>query len=115
VDGTVLSRQGDTLLLAVPSPLASQGSSTQRFYQRLDVPISQLIEVQRRELNRTKTYAVAAVAVVGAGALALWAFTSPSIFGNQSTPPVINNALLPAGLVPRPAWQLPLGRLRLGP
>jgi hypothetical protein len=115
VDGRVISLERDTILLRVRSPLTAPANPDQQLYQRLDVPVSQLIEVQQRHLNRTKTYASVAVAAAGAGALAIWVFTASNLFGSQSTPLVINNAVAPAGLLPHQGVRLPLGRLRLGP
>ncbi len=115
VTGTVSSVNGDTILLTVRVSTASQASVAQQLYQRLDVPISQLIEVEQRHLNRTKTYACVAVVAAGAGALAVWAFTSPSVFGSQSTPPVTNNSLAPGRPLSRAVLRLPIGHLRPGP
>ena len=125
VDGRVISLARDTILLTVRSPLTTQATPAQQLYQRLDVPVSQLIEVQQRRLNRPKTYACVALAAAGAGALAVWAFTSSTLLGSQTAPPVINNGVASPRLLPREGregwegWErrdglrLPLGHLRL--
>jgi hypothetical protein len=113
VQGRIVSLLRDTVLLAVRVPAAAQADVTQQLYQRLDIPVSQLIEVQQRQLNRTKTYVSVALAAAGAGALALWAFTSSTLLGSQSTPPVINNSIAPPPLFSPPYMRLPLGRLPL--
>lgn len=115
VDGTVISADRDTLLLAVRSFMPSTASVAQQVYQRLDIPVSQLIEVEQRRLDRTKTYACVGVAAAGVGALAVWALTSSNILGSQSTPPVVNNRIVPAGPGRPTGVRLPLWRLPLGP
>ena len=123
VDGRVISLARDTILLAVRSPMTAHASAEQQLYQRLDVPVSQLIEVRLRRLNRSKTYACVTLAAVGAGALAVWAFTSSTLLGSQTTPPVTNNGVASPRLLPREGregWhgqegqRLPQGNHRLG-
>ncbi len=108
VEGTFVHLQGDTLLLTVPSPTAPEARTVQRLYQRLDLPVSQVIEVQQRSFNRGKTFACIAGAVAAGAGVAVWAFSGVLGGTGQDTPPVVNNRPL--------GWALlvPLGRLRLG-
>jgi hypothetical protein len=108
VEGTFVSLRQDTILLTVATPTAPESRTIQLLYQRLDIPVSQVIEVQERTLDRGRTYACVAAGVAGAAGVAVWAFTG--VFGGSTgeTPPPVDNRLVPAPLL------LPLGHLRLG-
>lgn len=108
VVGTVVHLQRDTLLLTVATPTAPEARTVQRLYQRLDVPVSQVIEVEQRSLSRSKTFATIGVAVAGGAGLAVWAFSGVLGGTGEGKPPVTDNRL--AG----PQLLFPLGHLRLG-
>ena len=102
VDGTVVQLQDSVLLLTVPSPMPADGPTGPQLYQRLDLPLSQIVEVRRRHLNALKTYGLIAAGLVGTGILAVEAFSSLGS-GSGGTKGGINNRLV-----------LPRGHLRLG-
>ncbi len=104
VQGTVVQVQDGAVLLTVPAPMPPEGATGQQLYQRLDVPTSQVVEVQRRRLNPLKTYGLVAAAVVGAGLLAAEAFAGVGSGSGSGTKGGANNRLA-----------LPLSRLWLGP
>ncbi len=112
LSGTVVSVDRDTVLLTVATPTAPESRTIQLLYQRVEVPVSQVIEVQQRSFSRGKTYAcVAGVAAVGA-AVTVAAFTGflGASGGDVQPPPAENH--LAAPVPPRVVrlLQLPLGR-----
>jgi hypothetical protein len=72
VEGTFVSLRQDTILLTVATPTAPESRTIQLLYQRLDIPVSQVIEVQERTLDRGRTYACVAAGVAGAAGVAVW-------------------------------------------
>jgi hypothetical protein len=76
VEGKVVNVERGTMLLDVPGQTTVQGGAVERLYQRLDVPVSQVVEVEQRRLSRVKTFGFIAAAAVGAGGLAAWAFSA---------------------------------------
>jgi hypothetical protein len=108
VEGTFVSLRQDTVLLTVVTPTAPEARTIQRLYQRLDLPASQILEIQQRTFSRGKTYSCVAVGAAAAAGVVVWAFTG--VFGGSTgeRPPPIDNRLVPGGIL------LPLGRLTLG-
>jgi len=66
--GTLVDRQGARLLLSVRTAIGSRELGSQPLYQRVGVTPQDVLRVDVRRLNRTKTAAFA-LAVAGAGAL----------------------------------------------
>jgi hypothetical protein len=109
VSGTVVSVARDTLMLSVATPVAPESRTIQVLHQQLDLPVSQVIEVQQRRFSRGKTYACVAGAVAAGAGLAVWGFSGfLGSRGGETTPPPVENQLVPGRLL------LPLGHLRLG-
>jgi hypothetical protein len=75
VEGKVIELDSDALLLTVPAQTAVEGSSLRRFYQRIDVPRSAVIEIEARRLNATKTFLAAGGAALAGTAVVIAAFT----------------------------------------
>ncbi len=74
VEGKVATVQPDVLLLTVPARTAPEGGTVRRFYQRLDLPMADVVEVEHRSLNRGKTIAVVGGATIAATAILLYQF-----------------------------------------
>lgn len=108
VSGQVVWLQQDTLLITVATPTAPEARTIQRLYQRLDVPLSQVIEVRQRTFSRGRTYACVGTAVAAVVGVTVAAFSG--VFGGTTDvePPPVDNRLVPAPLL------IPVGRLRLG-
>lgn len=109
LSGTVVSVERDTMLLTVATPTAPEARSIQVLYQRLDLPVSQVVVVQQRIFSRGKTYACVA-GLLAAGAVATVGAFSGFLGskGGEATPPPVENRLVPARLL------VPLGRVLLG-
>jgi hypothetical protein len=75
VEGKVIELDADALLLTVPAQTAIEGSSLRRFYQRVDVPRSAVLEIEARRLNTTKTFLAAGGAALAGAAVVIAAFT----------------------------------------
>ena len=108
VHGTVVTLQQDAILLTVVTPTAPEARTIQRLYQRLDIPLSQVTEVQQRSLNRGRTYAAVAVGAAAGAVLTVWAFSGILGGSGQGNPPPVDNRLV------APQLLLPLGRIPLG-
>lgn len=112
LSGTVVSVDRDTMLLTVATPTAPESRTIQLLYQRIDVPVSQVIEVQQRNFSRGKTYACVAGLVAAGAAVTVAAFTGfLGERGGEANPPPVENRLV-APLPPRliRLLRLPLGR-----
>ena len=103
VEGTVVQLQDSVVLLQVPAPMPADGTAGPQLYQRLDVPVAQVLQVQRRRLNPVKTYGLIALGLAAGGILAARAFGAIGA-GSGTGKGGINNRLV-----------VPLGHLRLGP
>ncbi len=64
--GTIISETPEAFLLQVP---VATGQSGERLNQRITVPMSQLLEIEVRNLDRLKTVGVVAAATIAAGFL----------------------------------------------
>ena len=72
VDGSLVERNGDTMVLEVATTSAvGVGSAAQTLHQRVALAPSDVTEVETRTLNRTRTSAVVGAIVVAAAALAV--------------------------------------------
>lgn len=69
--GTVIEANAESMLVEVPIPAqAGLGSTSQTLHQRVSVARGDLVELEGRKLNRTRTaLIVGAAAVVTAGAI----------------------------------------------
>jgi hypothetical protein len=60
LDGTLVDVRPDTMIVQVPTVLqATVGSSRETLHQRLSIPRSDLLELETRKLDRTRTGIVA--------------------------------------------------------
>lgn len=103
VDGTVARVGSDTLLLTVPGQTAVFGGTVERFYQSVELPLSEVLLAHQRRLNPLKTSLSIAAAAAAGAVLAVAAFNV--VNGNPGTqpPPINNRIVLPLG-------HFPLGR-----
>lgn len=69
VDGSVLSSQPDGVMLLVPVALRLQGDKLTSLNQRVSLPRSDILEIERRTLDRTRTGLLVAAGVVTVGVL----------------------------------------------
>jgi hypothetical protein len=72
--GELVERSADELVIAVPSTGPFTGS-TERFYQRIDIPRADVLLVERREPATGKTVGLMVAAAGTATALAIIVFT----------------------------------------
>lgn len=64
LDGEVLQRPSSTeLLLRVPAQVFTNGAETRRFYQRIELSTSDVLELETRQLDVPRTVGIAAVGV----------------------------------------------------
>jgi len=72
VNGTVVSREGDDLLVRVPVTQRQDGFITNRIEQSVRFPIGEIVSFQRRELNGAATgLLIGGAAAVVAGLVAI--------------------------------------------
>jgi hypothetical protein len=69
LEGRVVGLQSQALLLDVAVASAVQGVRVESFRQRVDLPLSQLLEVERKELDRWRTGLLLAGAAVVLGSI----------------------------------------------
>ncbi len=86
VEGEVISQDDDALLLYVPTATRQVGFHSQTLKQRIRVPASSMLDLQRRELDRGRTALVATALGLGIGVLA-WDALSGKAGANTSTGP----------------------------
>lgn len=67
IEGTVVSDAGSSVLLEVPVEQTLRGMRLSTLNQRVEIPTSAFVEVETKQLDRTRTFAVAgaAAAVLG--------------------------------------------------
>ena len=63
LEGSVVENNGEELLLAVRSATTAAGTSTDRLYQRLTIPGSEIVELEARRIDPWRTAGVVAVGV----------------------------------------------------
>jgi len=69
VGGRLVSAEGDRLLLRVPVSVQVEGYATQSLPQEVPIAASQVVQVERRRLDRFRTGLAVAGILVGGGAL----------------------------------------------
>ncbi|HEV8365282.1 MAG TPA: hypothetical protein VGQ52_17325 [Gemmatimonadaceae bacterium] len=68
--GKLISNARDTLILEVPAVMQAEiGSSLQTLHQRVSIPRSEIVFLEIRELDRTRTYGVVGGAAIVVGVL----------------------------------------------
>jgi len=83
VDGRVVEQGPDSLLVRVESRGELRGARLQMLYQRVNVSRPAVLEIERRELDKGRTYLL-----TGAGVVAIAAVAAAGIAGGGSdTPP----------------------------
>ncbi len=68
LEGELLDRDGGALTLFVPTAVRQQGFFAEDLHERVRLPSADVVEVRRRQLDRPRTYALAAAggaAVIG--------------------------------------------------
>lgn len=86
LEGQVLERGPSGLLLRVPGQVVSDGISTQRYYQRINLAPADVLDLETRQLNTVRTGAL-----VVAGAATLF-FIISRVFSGQ-----VGGSLPPSG------------------
>jgi hypothetical protein len=70
LDGALVDRHGDTMIIEVPTTASiGPGSTAQTLNQRISLAPSDVTEIETRTLDRTKTSVIVAAVAVGAGVL----------------------------------------------
>lgn len=77
VEGEVLDRDPQVLLLSVPAAARQQGFYVENLHERLRLGLGDVVEVERRQLDRSRT-----VLLVGAGASAVAAVALQTLSGS---------------------------------
>lgn len=85
VRGTVVSREGDALLVRVPVARRQDGFIVNRIDQAVRFPIGEIVSMQRRELNGLATSLTIGAVAVGVG-VAIAALGNP-LKGDKADPP----------------------------
>lgn len=75
VEGELVERRSDAVLLALPTSLVVPGGSLTQTYQRVMLPQSGISEIEIRKLNRWKTGGIVALAASVVGYIAVRQFT----------------------------------------
>lgn len=78
LDGRLVETTPEGLYLEVPSAVVRDGMRTETLTQRLLVPREEVVSLQRRQLDRTRTYLFAGVGGLAAAALVYDALTGDS-------------------------------------
>lgn len=107
LEGELIDKGDSALTIAVATPMSSEGGTTQsRAYQRIEIPRSDLQEIEVRHLDRTRTSL--AVAGVAAGAAAAFAAVSQVVqLGQGSGRSNTNKSRVP---LPLPLFRFRLSR-----
>ncbi len=88
VEGTVIEPLADGVLLEAPSASFAEGIRIRSYRQRLRLPASAVVDAERRELDRRRTFALAG-AVGAVVAAILWSQLGDSRLGDQvGLPPI---------------------------
>lgn len=80
MEGRLLARTADGLLLAVPVLSEVRGMRVEALHQRVEVSMPAVLELELRELDRTRT-----LLVVGGGLTAVAALVIPRLTGEGSS------------------------------
>lgn len=107
IEGQVLSQDGDSVLVRVESHSELRGVRVETLYQRIHVARPAVVDVERRELDKGRTYlltgaAVAAMTLVAIDRLQGGGSDAPPNGGNP------NEALIPVLRLRLPFHLLPL-------
>jgi hypothetical protein len=102
--GTIVSREGRELLLNVPVGQRQDGFHTASINQTIRVPMGEILQVERRELDKAKTGLLLGGAAAGS---AFIIFSIMDAFGGDSSgsPPDLNESRIPI-----PFLSIPIGR-----
>jgi hypothetical protein len=99
IDGRVLAHEGDSVLVRVEAHSELRGVRVETLYQRVNVARPAVLDVELRELDKTKTYlltgaAAAAIAALAANRLSSGGSRDPNGGGDP------NETLIPIFSVP---------------
>jgi hypothetical protein len=81
LEGQLIDRPDGGLLIAIPSTLAVQGSSSVATFQRISVPRESLLEVETRRLDKRRTAGAIAFGVTAVTLVAVNAFANSNSSG----------------------------------
>lgn len=85
LEGTVLRRGPQGLLLRVPGKTVPTGTGVQRYYQRISLTPTEVLDLQTRRLNTGRTLALVAVGAAAVIYFVAQAFSGSN--GGSTTPP----------------------------
>jgi hypothetical protein len=85
LDGRLIQRDGDTFLLEMPVPKVEDGVLDRGLMQRIPLTRDEIVSLQIRKLDRTKTAMAVAVFAVSTAALVVQVFTGKA--GGGAYPP----------------------------
>lgn len=86
VDGRLVEAAGRSFYLEVTSAYVQQGMRTETLSQRLLLAPEDIVSLQRRELDRTRTYLLAGAGAAAVGAL-IYTAVSGEAGGSTTQPP----------------------------
>jgi len=75
LEGELLEHDGDGLALFVPTVVRQQGFYAEDLHQRIVLSAADVVELERRQLNRPRTYLASGVAGAAVAGLAAWTLT----------------------------------------
>jgi hypothetical protein len=100
--GTVVEQDADSLLLLVPGRTELKGVRVETLYQRIQVGKAGILDLERRELDRARTYLVSGAAVLAAAVVTIQQLNGGG--GSEVVPGTggPNDALIPVVLLRLP-------------
>lgn len=108
IEGQLLEQSDSSIVLSVALPLpATSGSTLERAHQRIIIPRSDLQELQRRHLDKTRTSLLVGAGVVAVSAI-IAASTGAVELGIGGRRPNPNATRVPAGAPLLLRWSLAL-------
>src|SRR5512133_3394776 len=69
--GKLIENNDGTMIVEVPTMAQASGTSAQSLYQRISITPGQLVELESRRLDRTRTFVVLGAAAVVGGSIAV--------------------------------------------
>lgn len=76
IQGEIVAADSAALVLSVPLVLSQPGMSSQRLHQRVALSSSGIVELERRQLSRWRTYSLIGAAAAVAGYVVITQFDS---------------------------------------
>lgn len=93
--GLVVDARTDALTLEVPTVPAGTATAQQGLFQRVSIPRGDIVEIERRTLDRHRTAIVVGAAITGAGIITAAIIHGQSSGSNAPTEPAPNFLRLP--------------------